>query len=238
MVVLIPIILAFVLSAVYIISNKISTKTEKYHEHILSLGSGMLLAIIFSEVIPELIDVGTKFLSSEMISLSILSGFVGYHLIEKYTYKHVKTSKELIKDIGYLHVGGFFIDNFLEGFVLVLLFGLTTIENYLVYILFIPLLLGDIAASITLRHINDKFRLGKIGLILLSSSIVFGAITGTMLNLGTQQFYLALALITGVFIYFVTRDELPRGRRGKPKIFLIGLLSVLILFFVIRRIAV
>jgi len=236
MVTLIPIILAFVLSIVYIISNKISTRTERYHEHILSLGSGMLLAIIFSEVIPELIDAGTKFLSSEMISLFMLSGFVGYHLIEKYTYKHVKTNKGLVKELGYLHVGGFFVDNFLEGLVLVLLFGLTTVENLLVYVLFVPLLLGDIAASITLNHLNDRFRLGKIGITILSLSIVFGAMVGSILNLQAQSFYIALAIITGIFIYFVTRDELPRGRKGKPKLFLIGLLSVLILFFLIRRV--
>lgn len=80
---------------------KFSSKTERYHEHILSLSSRMSLAIIFTGVIPELIDIGTSFMSSNAISLSILSGFVAYHLIEKYTYKHAKTSKEITREIGY-----------------------------------------------------------------------------------------------------------------------------------------
>ncbi len=231
---LLPIILAAILSIVFIISNRLSPKTERYHEHILSLGSGMLLAIIFAKVIPALIEKGTSFLSPDTISLSILGGFVGYHLIEKYTYKHVKSSAKLEKELGYLHIGGFFIDNFLAGFILVLLFGLVTLQSYLLFFLFIPFVLETIAISATLRHIAGKFRLGKFGLIFLSLSIFFGAVSGAMMNLQEQNFYLALAIMTGVAIYFITRDELPRGRKGKPALFIIGLATMLALFLMIN----
>ncbi len=226
-----PLILAFILSLVYVVSYRISDSIEKYHEYILSIGSGMLLAIIFVEVLPELIEEGNKFLSSDIIALSILIGFTSYHLIEKYTYKHSKRTLETTR-IGYLHVGGFFIDNFLEGFVLVLIFSIAT--NYLIYILFIPLLLGDIAASTTLRHINDKFKLGKIGIILLSSSIFLGAVVGSLLRLNEKTFYITLGILTGIFIYFITRDEIPRGRKGKPLAFLIALIIISTIFLVIK----
>src|SRR3989338_2736124 len=135
---IIPLALALVLSFVYILSSRFSRHAERYHEHILSLGSGMLLGILFAEILPSLISEGTAFLSPIAISTGILAGFVSYHLIEKYTYKHATSSKEITKDIGYLHIAGFFIDNFLEGFVLVLIFGLAAITNYLIFLLFIP----------------------------------------------------------------------------------------------------
>ena len=229
-----PIFLATILAVVYMISHKYADRLEKYHEYILSISSGMLLAVIFVEVMPELIEVGTTFLSAQTIALSMLSGIVAYHLIEKYTYKHAKTDREITKDIGYLHVSGFLADNFLEGLVIVLIFGLTAVENFLAYILFVPLLLGDIAASINLRHINDRFRLGKVGITLLSSSVIMGTIVGLALNLQTANFYIALSVVTGMFIYFITRDELPRGRKGKPLAFLVGLISILLIFLLIR----
>ena len=231
---IIPLALALVLSFVYILSSRFSRHAERYHEHILSLGSGMLLAIIFAEVLPSLMEHGVKYLSPINISFTILVGFVSYHLIEKYTYKHATTSKQITKDIGYLHIAGFFLDNFLEGFVLVLIFGLASVTGYLVYILFIPLLLGDIAAAITLQHINDRFRLHGIGSVLMSMSIFFGAAFGVVLNLTEKHFYIALAFICGAFLYFITRDELPRGRKGQPITFLIGLLAVMGLFMLIR----
>ncbi len=231
---IVPLVLAAILSFVYIGSSRFSRHVEKYHEYILSFGSGMLLAIIFAEVLPSLMKEGTAFLSPVQISIAILGGFVAYHLIEKYTYKHATTSKEITKGIGYLHVAGFFIDNFLEGFVLVLIFGLAAITNYLIFLLFIPLLFGDIAAAMTLQHINDRFRIHGIGSILMSMSIFFGAVFGIILNLTEKHFYLALAIITGTFLYFITRDELPRGRKGNPVAFLIGLFLLLAVFYVAR----
>ncbi len=230
---MLPLVLALILSITYLFSYRVSNKFEKQHEIILSVGSGMMMAILFAEVIPDIIEQGPKFLSGEMLGFSMLVGFVGYHLIEKYTYKH--TRKTLLSErIGYLHAVGFFIDNFLEGFVLVLIFGLDNITSYIVFMLFIPLLLGDIASSTTLRHINNRFKLGWIGLIFMSSSIVIGALSALFLNLSESMFYVALSMISGAFIYFITRDELPRGRKGKPFLFIVALVVVLSLFFVIR----
>ncbi|MEK6855065.1 MAG: hypothetical protein AABX73_02480 [Nanoarchaeota archaeon] len=227
--VFVPLILSVILSLVYIFSYKVSDKMEKWHEYILSIGSGMIIAILFSEVIPDLIENGSKFLSPTAISMSMLLGFAGYHAIEKYTYKH--TRKTFVAErIGYLHIAGFFLDNFLEGFVLVLIFILPGTPGYLPYVLFIPLLLGDISASGMLRHINDKFKLKSFGLVFLSSSIFFGALSAIMLDLSKSTFYFALSFISGAFIYFVTRDELPRGRKGKLAVFLISLLIVVGLF--------
>lgn len=230
-----PLVLALILSVTYLFSFRISSRFEKQHESILSIGSGMTMAILFAQIIPDIIEQGPKFLSGEMLGLSMLTGFVGYHLIERYTYKH--TRKTLLSErIGYLHAAGFFVDNFLEGFVLVLIFGLESITSYVVFLLFIPLLLGDIAASTMLRHINDKFRLGWTGLIFMSSSIMIGALSALFLNLSESTFYIALSMISGAFVYFITRDELPRGRKGKPLLFVGSLIIVLALFFVVRRI--
>jgi len=228
--------LAAILSIVYLFSYRISKNLERWHEYIISIGSGMVITVIFVEVLPDLISEGVKFLSANAIALSIFGGLVGYHLIEKYTYKH--SSKTILRErLGYLHVVGFIIDNFLEGFVLVLIFGLTQIDNFVVLVLFIPLLLGDIAASTTLKHLDDRFNLGFIGIAFVSSTVLLGALTAMYLNLSGGLFYSAVGIITGVFLYFVTRDELPRGRKGKPLVFLLAILFTLALFYLTGRVA-
>ncbi len=226
----IPILLAGILTFAYIISDRFSAHSEKYHRHFLSLGSGMLITLIILQVFPQLFGEGVSLLGN-LVYIGVLAGFVIYHLFEKYIYQLTAKRQQLVQELGYLHVVGFLVDNFIDGFILVLLFGLAIFQNYLILLLFLPLLLSNIAESITLRHISDKFKLSKPMVILLALTNVIGAIVATVLNFDKAQFYSTLSVLTGILVYFIVRDEIPSGKEGKPLFFIIGvvIISVIVL---------
>lgn len=223
--VFVPLILSFALSIVYIISSWYSKHAERYHQHFLSLSSGMFMGIIFLEVFPEIND-GAK-IFGEAIYAVALAGFVIYHLMEKYVYQHTGDIKKRIKELGYFHVLGFLFNNIIDGFILALLMiAAATFLN--VFIVLIPFFLNNVAESMALRHLNDKFRFGFVGQFILSFSLFLGTVLAVLLSFSRINFQLLIALFTGFLLYFVTRDAIPRGRYGKPALFLFGALIVFI----------
>src|SRR3990172_995967 len=157
-------IFAPILSFIFIISEEFSEKAEKYHQHLLSLSSGMFIAIIFIEIFP-LISKASLSVGNSVFVL-MLAGFTCHHLIVKYTYQHSRGIKRE-KKLGYIHVVGFFFENFVNGFLLTIL-----ILSGVSYIIFIPFALVTLATSLSLKHLNEKFHLGNIKYLLSLSVLI------------------------------------------------------------------
>jgi len=218
-------LLAAILSFIFMISETISEHVEKYHPHFLSLGSGMFIALIFIEIFP-LINKGVN-LFGDIIFLVILGSFTFYHIIEKYTYQHTRGHKRKV-ELGYIHVVGFFIENFVNGFIMAVF-----IISGVTVLIFLPYVLIVVAISLPLKHLDDKFKLGNLKYV-LSLSVFLGAVTASILTLSGMQFYLILSVITGLLLYFVVRDMIPKGSYGKPEYFLTGVVLVTLLLQVVR----
>lgn len=226
-----PLALAFILSLVYLIGNRFFKKTEKYHPHIMSLGSGMLITLIILEIFPQIFTSGFASIGS-FVFLGLLSGFVGYHLFEKYAYRR----RQRVKNLGRLHVIGFGVDNFIDGFILVLFFGLAGIQNVLILLLFVPLLLSNIAEPISLRHLHKGLKLRASTFTLLAFTTVYGAVIGAFLTLNDAQFFFAMSVMTGILLYFVVRDEIPAYPKDRPVFFLVGVIAIALIILSVRMI--
>ena len=213
-------IFAPILSFIFIISEEVSAKTEKYHQHLLSLSSGMFIAIIFMEIFP-LISKASLSIGNSMFVL-MLAGFTSYHLIVKYTYQHSRGIKRK-KGLNYIHIVGFFFENFSNGFILTIL-----LISGVSYIIFIPFLLVTLATSLSLKHLNERFKLENSKYI-LASSIMIGTIVATIIQFSQSELYIVLAIMSGFLLYFVSRDMIPRGSYGKPLYFLFGVTLVFVL---------
>ena len=213
-------IFAPILTFIFIISQEISEKAEKYHQHLLSLSSGMFIAIIFIEIFP-LISQASNVMGNSIFIL-MLAGFTCYHLIVKYTYQHTRGIKRE-KKIGYIHIVGFFCENFANGFILTIL-----LLSGVSYIIFMPFVLVTIATSMSLKHLNERFKLGNSKYI-LASSILIGTIVATAMQFSQSELYMILAIMSGFLLYFVSRDMIPRGIYGRPLYFLLGVTLVFVL---------
>ena len=216
----VPIILALILTLVHYSSQYISNLVEKFHSRILSFSAGLFISLIFVYLLPEVVR-GAEFVN---IYLLLLVGFVLFHITEKFIYQHVKDKSRLMKDLAELHMVGFFIDHFIIGFILVLTFEFSTRLNFLI---FMPFLLHTISSSISLEHINlqSKTIANKL---FLGFSTFFGAIIATILDLSNFYFFSVYSIALGALLYVVVRDMIPKGQRGSPLFFLIGVLVTLI----------
>jgi zinc transporter ZupT len=132
------------------------------------------------------------------------------------------------KDLGYIHIVGFFFENFVNGFILTIL-----LISGVSYIIFIPFLLVTLAISLSLKHLNDRFSLGN-SKYLLSLSVLIGTIVATVMQFSQKELYIMLAIMSGFLLYFVSRDMIPRGSYGKPLYFLLGVTLVLVLLQLTR----
>ena len=223
--VIIPLFLALILSILHFFSSKVSGKIEKYHSKIISLSAGILVSLLFLEILPLLLK--TRTLSNSLIFTAILGGFVVFHIAEKYLYQHIKHKKELLKDLAELHVLGFYINHFILGFLLVLAGKGTQL------LIFIPLLLHTVSSSISLEHIHEKIRSNISKRIFIASSTFLGALVAILLSPAETLYILLFSIITGMVLYISFRDMVPKEKEGSPQFFLLGVLLIVILLILI-----
>jgi zinc transporter ZupT len=217
--------LAVILSFLHYFSHKFSSFIKKHHYKGLSLSGGTLIAIIFLILLPEI----SMFENIAPIYLMMLLGFSIFYMGEKYLYQHVKNKKDMLDDLKEMHTLGFFIDHFILGFVLVTTLDL---EKSFGYLIFFPIFLHTVSSSIALDHI-DKRAKTKLKKIVLSSSPLIGAIVALIFEIRETILAVSLSLILGMLLYIVNRDILPGGKRGHPKMFILGVSIVVAIWVII-----
>ncbi|MHA1255792.1 MAG: hypothetical protein ACTSPS_09365 [Promethearchaeota archaeon] len=207
-------IIASIMGLTDYFGHKISGLARKNRDNILSLSSGLLIALLFLIVLPSLPLTD----SSEIIFFLILMGFLCMHFIEKSIYKRVTNKKKLLEDLKMAHIVGFGLDNFLIGFIIA---TVAKTDIIIALELAIPFFLQMLTSSISLDSIdvqlNDRF-----SKILLSILPIFGAIVGILLELDNLLTQSVLALMLGILFYMIIRDVIPSGKRGRPILFFIG----------------
>jgi len=212
--------LAAILAIVNFFSEKYSEHVEKYHAHTLSFSAGLFLGIIFLTLLPEAFK-GTAFLGQN-VYLLMVSGFLLFHLGEKYIYQHIQNKDELLKDLASIHVMGFFFNHFVLGITLFLVFAYKSVFS--AFLIFIPLLLHTFSSSLSLNHIDKHFDRKRILSFLLPLSPVLGVLFAGLLNLNLALYYGLLSFVIGSMLYIVIRDMVPKEQEGQPLLFVTGML--------------
>ncbi|MHA1212188.1 MAG: hypothetical protein ACTSSH_06985 [Candidatus Heimdallarchaeota archaeon] len=82
---ILPMVIAISIPFIHFLGEKISEHLKKWHDHLLSLGAGLMVGIIFLELLPQ-ITIGEEFLGI-YIYIPLLIGFTLIALIEKIVYK-------------------------------------------------------------------------------------------------------------------------------------------------------
>jgi hypothetical protein len=224
--VIIVIIASLLLSIIHYYSHKISKVIEIHHNNVLSFSGGLLVSLIFLVLIPEVVRESP----SAMIFFFMLLGFIFFYLTEKYLYQHVKNKIHLLRDLKELHITGFFVDHFILGFILVTVLKL---EGPLRFLILLPIFLHTISSSISLDHIHEKAKT-HVNKIVLSISPFLGAVTALALDIEENLQALFLSFAIGMLIYILNRDILPKEARGKPTLFILGVIIVGVVWVLIE----
>jgi zinc transporter ZupT len=209
----IELLAAFLLSVIHYTGGKFSELLEKYHTDILSFSSGIAITIVMLEFLPW-----TSFAHHPYLLL--LSGFVVFHIAERYVYQHVSKKELAEKDIEYFDALGFFMDSFLDGFLVVLAFKISMEAGYLILV---SLILHKISSSIALAHITENLPNTSLIEFVLAFSTFIGAFVAVVLSLPMETVYSTFTFIVGTLLYIIVRDIMPK-EKGNPLYFLFGVI--------------
>lgn len=223
------IILIFILASIMGITDyfghRISGLAGKNRDNILSLSSGLLIALLFLILLPSL----TYNDNSGTIFFFLLIGFLCMHFIEKILYKRVKNKQKLLEDLKMAHIVGFGLDNFLVGFIIA---TLAKTDIIFAIDLAIPFFFLMLTSSISLDSIDVRLK-NRFSKILLSILPFMGAILGILMELDDFLTQIVLAFTMGIVLYMIVRDVIPQGKRGSPLLFFIGNTISIILWLIL-----
>src|SRR3989304_7478188 len=90
--------LGLLLSIVHLAGETLSPKLERYHCELISFSAGVLITLLFSELLPIAARDNLNF-------TFILLGFVAFHSLEKYVYQ--RHPSQFKRELGRLDSAGF-----------------------------------------------------------------------------------------------------------------------------------
>lgn len=210
------------MSCIHFFSEDISLKYIKHKDKIQSFAAGISITYLFLSLFPEF-SVAAK-AANKMLFLTVLLGFVIFHIIEKTIYQRTPESKvrgELAIEDSIIS----FIYHFIIGIIMVHFFEVGLTQGIL---FFIPVFFFTTVSTLPIDMTTSK---------LLKFGVAVSTFLGSMFGLNVvplpPMIYLSLlGFVVGVMTFTVTRHSIPTGRHGKPEYFALGVLlySLVILF--------
>lgn len=86
--IILPVSITITLTILHFIGEKISERMKKWHHHLESLGAGLMVGILFLELLPQ-ISIGHSTSLGVYIYIPLLIGFTIIALLEKIIYKRI-----------------------------------------------------------------------------------------------------------------------------------------------------
>ena len=198
----------------------LAVKSKDRLHLILGLSAGLLLGLVFFELIPEVFHATeSELLHVPLVSVAIIGGFLALHLFEQFSGHHEPAESDYGHDhshstniagtLGGLAMGGHV---FLDGVALGVAFQ---VSNELGISLFLAILvhafsdgLNTVSLLIKSGHWSRK-AISLLGLDALAR--VLGAALGTYISFSDQAVAIYLAVFSGILIYLATSHILPEA---------------------------
>lgn len=217
---------AALLAIVHFFGEEIDEKAYPHRPFIASFATGITVAYIFLQLLPEL-HRGVDYFGHHAFLFG-LAGFSVMHVVEKYIYHHEKDADSLKKEFKELHSAFLFIYHFALGIIIEFLLGNRFIDGVL---FFAPVLFHTAISSLSIRELDEDILESLPIRIGVSLSVPLGVIISSFLHIGLFHFHSIIGIVTGMFMYVVLRDTLKPARKGEPWSFLAGVLlySVIIM---------
>lgn len=214
----IPLAIAAGLSVVSYFSEHFLRFARKWHDGLLSLSAGILIALLIYKMLPMLPGLPVLAAVSPII---VLLGFLGISIAEDWIYQH-GPRRFLIKEVSAWHALGFSFDHAaIVGFTLVVLADFA--QPLELAIISVPFLIHVIASADSLKIIKNGIKANGLVEILLSSMPLIGAAIAVWLSAYTTALWAAFAYIIGALLYLTVRDVMPADREDKPIWFVVGI---------------
>lgn len=214
---------------------------DRLHQ-IISFTAGVLIAVAFFDIIPELFSITTENgfpITPAMVA--IVAGFLAIHLLEKLAVIHTAHEEEYADHrhplVGTISASGLAFHSFLDGVGIGLGFHVSPHVGLLIAIAVIAHDFSDGLNTVSLMLVNKNTTKRTIGFLALDAlTPVLGVAATFLFTIPNAILVAYLGFFAGFLLYLGASDLLPEAHSKHSSYKLIGLtfLGVLFIFLVTR----
>lgn len=214
---------------------------DRLHQ-IISFTAGVLIAVAFFDIIPELFSITTENgfpITPAMVA--IVAGFLAIHLLEKLAVIHTAHEEEYADHrhplVGTISASGLAFHSFLDGVGIGLGFHVSPHVGMLIAIAVIAHDFSDGLNTVSLMLVNKNTTKRTIGFLALDAlTPVLGVAATFLFTIPSAVLVAYLGFFAGFLLYLGASDLLPEAHSKHSSYKLIGLtfLGVLFIFLVTR----
>lgn len=215
---------------------------HKRLHYIMSFTAGVLIAVSFFDIIPEIFSIVTENnLDITYPLIAIVAGFLIIHILEKYAVIHSSHESEYADHrhphVGVISTSGLIVHSFLDGVGIGLGFHVNPHIGLLVAIAVIAHDFSDGLNTVSLMLINRNTR-QKATSFLIADALapVFGVLATFLFQIPDSVLSLYLGFFAGFLLYIGSSDLLPEAHSKHSSLRMVGLtvLGVIFIFIVTR----
>ncbi len=219
-----------------------SLKYKKYLHFIMSFTAGVLIAVVFFDVIPEIFSiVNERHLNITPALIALIVGYLLIHVLEKYAVLHSSHEDEYAghrhPHVGVVSSLGLVFHSFLDGVGIGLGFHVNPHVGFIVALAVIAHDFSDGINTISLMLINkNTIKKAVLFLVLDAVAPVIGAISTFFVKIPEEFLILYLGFFAGFLLYIGSSDLLPEAhsKHSSWKMIALTVVGVVLIFIVTR----
>ncbi|MBI5153326.1 MAG: ZIP family metal transporter [Parcubacteria group bacterium] len=187
---------------------------------ILGFSAGAVLGVAFFDLLPEAINLGSKYYEVGFITSVVAFGFVLYMLLDRMVSLHTdheENHQTHTHAKGKLGAGSLSLHSFLDGAAIGLAFQVSVVVGTIVAIAVLVHDFSDGINTVNLILKNNGTKDDAFKWLLLDAiAPVFGVISTLFFSLPESVLGLVLATFCGFFLYIGATDLLPESHHNHP----------------------
>lgn len=208
-----------ILAALHFLGEELDEVTAPHKERITSFTTGVMVAYVFLQLLPEHHRIVTQIGDTGFIFA--LAGFSSIHIAEKYISLSDYSGQQMRKKYKELHSVFLFLYHGAIGTLIAALLSQDVLTGTL---FFIPIALHTAISSFSLTELHEDALDNPVVKTGISLAPLMGAAAYLYNIIVSTGFQVLLGVVTGMFIYVVLRDAIPDKGAGKPWAYLAGTL--------------
>jgi ZIP family zinc transporter len=209
---------------------------------ILGFSAGAVIAVAFFDLIPEALEIGSKYYNVSTLLTLVAIGFIIYLLLDRTIFIHGHGYEELDahdkpRKSGLLGAGTLCVHSLFDGMAIGFAFQVSTAIGIVVAI---AVLVHDFSDGInTVNFImREKKDSSNVLSWLVADSVapVLGIVITLFINVSEQYLAIIFSLFAGFFLYLGASDLIPESHHAHPKFMttFMTILGVIILYIAIQ----
>jgi zinc transporter ZupT len=186
---------------------------------ILGFSAGAVIGVVFFDLLPEAISLGSSRYSAGVITSVVALGFLVYMILDRLALLHSRTYKNDNGLKGKLGAGSLSVHSFLDGIAIGLAFQISTTIGIAIAIAVVAHDFSDGINTVSVLIKDNRKSSEAFKWLLIDATAPFIGVLSTFLfRLPDTLFGLVLALFAGFFLYIGASDLLPESNHRYPKI--------------------